>query len=123
THIHKLVPVLRTLHCGQTLGEHVAQVKDLQFSPDGQFLITCSWDKTVLVWRVESDASGRFSVTHKLEHRSLTGGFVSQVAWNPNGEQLLTRQARVVKLWNAKTGGCEKTINRKRNVHSVIWMP
>jgi len=48
TRMQGLVPILRTLRSSQMLGEHVALVKHLQFSPDGQFLATCSWDKTAV---------------------------------------------------------------------------
>jgi WD40 repeat protein len=94
--------MLRTLRSSQMLGEHVALVKHLQFSPDGQFLATCSWDRTALIWRVGSGPSDEFVVTHKLLHTSRIGGFVGQVAWSPNGDQLLTKQLKSIKMWNPK---------------------
>ncbi|KAF8595381.1 WD40 repeat-like protein [Ceratobasidium sp. AG-I] len=123
TRMQGLVPMLRTLRSSQMLGEHVALVKHLQFSPDGQFLATCSWDKTALIWRVGSGPSDEFSVMHKLVHTSRIGGFVNQVAWSPSGDQLLTKQIKTVKVWDTKTGVCKKTIDRKRNVQSITWMP
>ncbi|KAF8599354.1 WD40 repeat-like protein [Ceratobasidium sp. AG-I] len=121
--MQSLVPMLRTLRSSQTLGEHVALVKHLQFSPDGQFLATCSWDKTTLIWRVGSGPLDEFSVMHKLVHTSRIGGFVGQVAWSPSGDQLLTKQLKAVQVWDTKTGVCKKTIDRKRNVQSIAWMP
>ncbi|KAG8757759.1 hypothetical protein FRC11_004295 [Ceratobasidium sp. 423] len=126
---HELVPariqtyvsVLRTLRSSQLLTEHVALVKNLQFSPDGQFLATSSWDLTVLIWRVGTGPSGE--LTHKLIHKAHVDGFVRQVAWSPNGEQLLTRQIKSIKVWNPKTGICERTIDRKRTVQAITWMP
>ena len=102
--MQSLVPMLRTLRSSQTLGEHVALVKHLQFSPDGQFLATCSWDKTALIWRVGSGPSDDFAVLHKLVHTSRIGGFVGQVAWSPSGDQLLTKQLKAVKVWDTKVG-------------------
>ncbi|KAG8690095.1 hypothetical protein FRC08_010673, partial [Ceratobasidium sp. 394] len=124
TRMQGLVPMLRTLRCSQMLGEHVALVKHLQFSPDGQFLATCSWDKTALIWKVGSGVNDGFEVLHKLVHTSRIGGFVGQVAWSPTtGDQLLTKQLKAVKVWDAKTGVCKRTIDRKRNVQSITWMP
>lgn len=118
-----LVPMLRTLRPSQWLGEHVALVRHLQFSPDGQFLATCSWDKTALIWKVGSGPNDGFELHHKLVHTSRIGGLVGQVAWSPSGDQLLTRQIRTVKVWDPKTGVCNRNIDRKRNVQSVTWLP
>ncbi|CAE6415966.1 unnamed protein product [Rhizoctonia solani] len=121
--IQTYVPMLRTLRSSQLLTEHVALVKHLQFSPDGQFLATCSWDRTALIWRVGTGPNGEFELTHKLIHTARVGGFVGQVAWSPNGEQLLTKQIKSIKVWSPKTGVCEKTIDRKRTVQAITWMP
>ncbi|KAH7345391.1 WD40-repeat-containing domain protein [Rhizoctonia solani] len=121
--IQTYVPMLRTLRSSQLLTEHVALVKHLQFSPDGQFLATCSWDRTALIWRVGAGPSGEFELMHKLVHTARVGGFVGQVAWSPNGEQLLTKQLKSIKVWSSKTGVCERTIDRKRSVQAVTWMP
>ncbi|QRW04758.1 hypothetical protein RhiLY_03757 [Ceratobasidium sp. AG-Ba] len=123
TRMQTLVPMLRTLRASQTLGEHVALVKHLQFSPDGQFLATCSWDKTALIWKVGSGPSDGFEMLHKLLHTSRIGGFVGQVAWSPSGDQLLTKQIKTVKVWDPKTGVCKRNIDRKRNVQSITWLP
>ncbi|KAG8788488.1 hypothetical protein FRC12_014529 [Ceratobasidium sp. 428] len=123
TRMQGLVPMLRTLRSSQMLGEHVALVKHLQFSPDGQFLATCSWDKTALIWKVGTGTNGEFEVQYKLAHPSKIGGFVGQVAWSPSGDQLLTKQLKSVKVWDAKNGFCKRTIDRKRNVQSITWLP
>ncbi|KAG8762845.1 hypothetical protein FRC12_008819 [Ceratobasidium sp. 428] len=110
-----LVQTLRTLHLSQTLGEHVALVKHLQFSSDGQFLATCSWDKTVLIWKIGLGAEDGFGVLHKLVHSTpQMGDFVGQVGWSPKGEQLLTKQLKSVKVWDGKAGTCNATVNSKR---------
>lgn len=103
TRMQSLVPMLRALRSSQTLSEHVALVKHLQFSPDGQFLATCSWDKTALIWKVGSGPNDEFGVLHKLVHTSRIGGFVGQVAWSPTtGDQLLTKQLKTIKVWDPK---------------------
>ncbi|KAF8599394.1 hypothetical protein BDV93DRAFT_311967 [Ceratobasidium sp. AG-I] len=107
TRMQNLVPMLRTLRSSQMLGEHVAPVKHLQFSPDGQFLATCSWDKTALIWRVGSGASGDFVVMHKLVHMSRTGGFVG---WWRSGTQRLdyVRRQSTGSATSSLSHGCRR---------------
>jgi WD40 repeat protein len=62
------------LETTQDLPAHTALVKDIQFSPDGKYLATSSWDRTSAIYRV-----GDPFVLHKvLGH---THGFVGQVVW------------------------------------------
>ena len=57
-------------------------------------------------------------------HRILAHpqGFVGQVAWSPSGNLLLTKLGRGVKVWT-EDGVCKKTIDRRRNVQSIAWLP
>lgn len=74
-------------------------------------------------------------------HRILAHpqGFVGQVAWSPSGHLLLTKLGRGVKIWTevccsarrlmrpcaytGQDGVCKRTIDRRRNVQSITWMP
>ncbi|KAG8756476.1 hypothetical protein FRC11_005278, partial [Ceratobasidium sp. 423] len=117
------VPTLRTMRCSQLLMEHMALVSHLQFSPDGKLLATCSWDGTALIWRVGTGSLGEFELRHKLPHPVQFGGFINQVAWSPNGSQLVTKQTNSIKLWNPETGVHVITIDRRRDVQAITWMP
>ncbi|KZT00504.1 WD40 repeat-like protein [Laetiporus sulphureus 93-53] len=110
-----LVPRLRALETTQDLAAHQALVRHLQFSPNGKFLATSSWDRTSVIFRVGESFSS---------HRVLAqpSGFVGQVAWSPNGSTLLTKLNRGVKVWT-EDGVCKKTIDRRRTVQSVAWLP
>ncbi|CAE6468328.1 unnamed protein product [Rhizoctonia solani] len=48
--IQKLKPGLENLRITQFMTEHMALVKHMQFSPNGDYLATCSWDRTAIVW-------------------------------------------------------------------------
>ncbi|KAE9393814.1 WD40 repeat-like protein [Gymnopus androsaceus JB14] len=95
---------------------HQAPITHLQFSPDGKFLATSSWDRTSAILRVENSV-----VTH---HRTLAHarGFVTQVAWSPTGYLLLTKSNRGVKVWT-QDGVCQRTIDRDVYVESITWFP
>ncbi|KAJ4478616.1 hypothetical protein C8J55DRAFT_542716 [Lentinula edodes] len=111
-----LVPKLKCLEPTQDMAAHQALVRHLQFSPDGKFLATSSWDRTSVIFRVQNSV-----VTH---HRTLAHakGFVSQVAWSPTGHLLLTKLNRAVKVWT-QDGVCLRTIDRPAYVESITWFP
>ncbi|KAH8103027.1 WD40 repeat-like protein [Cristinia sonorae] len=110
-----LVPKLKSLETTLDLAAHSALVRHLQFSPNGKFLATSSWDRTSVIFRVGNPFTSHRVLAHPQ-------GFVGQVAWSPNGTILLTKLLRGVKLWT-EDGVCKKTIDRKRSVHSVAWLP
>ncbi|KAJ7691790.1 hypothetical protein B0H17DRAFT_1062666 [Mycena rosella] len=111
-----LRPKLNNLVATEGLDAHQALVRHLQFSPDGKFLATSSWDRTSIIWRVEKPSL--------LMHRVLAHaqGFVGQVAWSDTGNMLLTKLNRGMKVWT-EDGVCQKTIDRQTNVESVTWFP
>jgi len=47
-----LIPRLLELEPTQDLSVHTALVRHMQFSPDGKFLATSSWDKTSVIFKV-----------------------------------------------------------------------
>ncbi|KAF7325948.1 Catabolite degradation [Mycena kentingensis (nom. inval.)] len=110
-----LKPKLTALVATEALEAHQALVRHLQFSPDGKFLATSSWDRTSIVWRVHKPS---LSLHRVLAHPQ---GFVGQVAWSETG-MLLTKLVRGVKVWT-EDGVCQKTIDRQTNVESITWCP
>ncbi|KAF7968597.1 hypothetical protein HWV62_30047 [Athelia sp. TMB] len=112
--VGSLVPKLRQMEPLHDLAGHQALVKHLQFSPDGQFLATSSWDRTSLIFRVGEPEPHRV-----LAHPQ---GFVGQVAWSPDGKYLMTKLTRAIKIWT-QDGVCKRTIERHRTVQSVTWVP
>ncbi|KAF8888546.1 hypothetical protein BD779DRAFT_1439978 [Infundibulicybe gibba] len=130
-----LVPKLKSLETTQDLAAHQALVRHLQFSPDGRYLATSSWDRTSVIFRV-----GDPFVSHRILAHAQ--GFVGQVAWSPTGNLLLTKLGRGIKVWTAEVrnsnnqyrkfnqshlcpqdGVCKKTIDRRAFVESITWFP
>ncbi|KAG6815849.1 hypothetical protein H0H87_010765 [Tephrocybe sp. NHM501043] len=114
-----LSPRLKSLEPTQDVAAHSGLVRHLQFSPDGKYLATSSWDRTI----------GDFDMScfedPLISHRILAhpAGFVGQVAWSPTGNLLLTKLQKGIKVWTAEEGVCRKTIDRKTNVEAVAWFP
>ncbi|KAA1472517.1 WD40 repeat-like protein [Dentipellis sp. KUC8613] len=115
--VASLVPRLKDLAARHDIAAHQALVRHLQFSPNGKFLATSSWDRTSVIFHV--GVRDPFSHHRTLAHPA---GFVSQVAWSPSGNMLLTKLTRAIKVWT-ETGVCTKTIERPRAVQSICWLP
>jgi WD40 repeat protein len=94
-------------------------VRSLQFSGDGQILISGSWDKTVKLWSVATGEVIHSLTTHKLQ--------VTAVALSPDGQWLASGSCdRTVQIWHCQTGlpqfhcTCSSHL---RAVNSVVFSP
>ena len=76
------------------LHEHPSPIRHLAFSPDGEFLASCSWDNATIIWKVWES----FQIHRRLEHLMCVAG---QVAWSPNGRLLFTKLHKNVWIWDA----------------------
>ncbi|KAJ7576057.1 hypothetical protein C8J56DRAFT_900238 [Mycena floridula] len=107
---------LRCLQPVQDIPAHQALVRRLQFSADGKFLATSSWDRTCLIFRVEKTGCELHRV---LAHAR---GFAGQVAWSPSGNILLIKVVKGIKIWT-KDDVYQRTIERSGTVESIAWLP
>ena len=77
-----------------TLKGHSAPVWSVAFSPDGQRIVTGSWDQTARVWEA---VSGRELITLKGH---LT--WVRSVTFSPDGQRIVTcSEDKTAKVWRA----------------------
>ncbi|KAF8510291.1 WD40 repeat-like protein [Hysterangium stoloniferum] len=108
----------KSLDITETLQAHHALVAHLQFSPNGKWLATSSWDRTSVLYRVGNNMDP-FTLHRTLTHHQ---GLCHQVAWSPNGSHLLTKLHHSVHVWT-EDGVCIQTIDRRRHIHTVTWLP
>jgi WD40 repeat protein len=75
---------------------HYARISDLAFSPDGQFLASASWDKSIKVWDLQA----------RPEPFVLKGHIgISGVSFSPDGKRLASAtEDGVIKVWDTQTG-------------------
>ncbi|KAG8925153.1 hypothetical protein FRC02_009893 [Tulasnella sp. 418] len=113
-----LMPALERLKPIQLLEDHVATVKDLQFSPDGKYLVSVSWDNNAIIWSISGNDAA-CSKQRILSHKK----YVHQVAWSPLGTHLLTRTGKTIKIWVPQSGQLLKEISRHDGTQAICWLP
>lgn len=90
-----IAPIARGLRVKLGPRGHTAFVRHLQFSPDGRYLATCSWDRTIIIWRVHPS----FKIHKVLPHPK--NGRVSGLSWSHSGT-LLARSYCTIQLWDVE---------------------
>jgi dipeptidyl aminopeptidase/acylaminoacyl peptidase len=72
-------------------------VTSAQFSPDGQRIVTTSWDNTARLW----DAGSGRPIGEPMKHE----GMVTSAQFSPNGQRIVTGSAdKTARLWDAVSG-------------------
>jgi WD40 repeat protein/serine/threonine protein kinase len=101
----------------KTLRGHRQTVMSAAFSPDGQRIVTGSWDQTAMVWEA---ASGRELLTLK-GHRAA----IYSVAFSPDGQRIVTgSEDQTARLWEAASGRELLTLKGHRGgIYSVAFSP
>ena len=79
----------------QTLKGHTNRVGSVAFSPDGQRIVSGSFDQTVKIWDANTDK----------ELQTLKGhtNSVTSVAFSPDGQRIVSgSEDKTVKIWDAR---------------------
>ena len=85
------------------------------FSPDGKWIVTGSWDNAARIWNSETGKDVLKLIGHS--------GFVNSACFSPDGTQVLTASDdHTAKLWDAKTGRVVQTfIGHADRVFSAVF--
>src|SRR6266702_3279592 len=78
-----------------------ARVNSIALSPDGQRIVSCSYDETIRVWN---------ATTGETEAGPFTGhtDWVTSVGFSPDGQRIVSgSNDRTIRVWNATTGETE----------------
>jgi WD40 repeat protein len=97
------------------------QVTAAIFTPDGQTIVSASWDKTIRLWNVATGLTTRILTGHSKG----VGSLAVSPADGPNGRWLASGgEDATVKLWDLTTGREARTFSGHRNsVTSVAFSP
>jgi len=92
---------------------------ELQYSPDGRWIISGSVDKTIRIWDAETSAA----VGKPLEGHSFS---VWSVAYSPDGRHIISGSGdKTIRIWDAETGAAigKPLEGHSWNVSSVAYSP
>ena len=94
---------------------HPAQIASVAFSPNGQYVLSGSYDKTIKLWET---ATGREIRTFK-GHSDL----VNSVAFSPDGRYLISgSKDGTIRLWEVETGKQVRTWHgHEAGVYSLVF--
>lgn len=90
--------------CVHTITGHRASVWSITFSPNGQFIASGSWDKTIKLWQLVTNQNGEIksSLLNTLNGHS---DWVRSVAISPNSQILVSgSEDKTIKLWQISNG-------------------
>ena len=106
-----------TVQLDRTLTGHTRRVSSVAVSPDGQYVVSGSWDNTVKVWRLSDGA-----LVHRLAGHM---GYVSSVAVSPDAQYVVSGSAdSTVKVWRLSDGALVCTLTGHTSwVESVAVSP
>jgi WD40 repeat protein len=96
---------------------HAGAVSSVAFSPDGQSIVSGSYDNTVRVWDATTGTERHTMHGHKDE--------INCVAFSPNGQLIVSgSDDNTVRVWDASTGAERYTMRgHEGQVYSVAFSP
>jgi hypothetical protein len=100
-----------------TLRGHTGKVVSAVWSPDGQRIVTASYDNTARVWNADGKGDPLVLKGHE--------GSVTSAAWSPDGKRIVTASLDpAARVWNADGKGDPLVLKgHESSVFSAAWSP
>lgn len=106
--------------CIHVLEHHTDEVWHVQFSPNGQYLATCSADKTASILEVAKLGEKDYKPLVLQGHSDA----VILASWSPDSSMLITcGNDKKANLWKASTGALAHTFQKYKDpVVGIAWL-
>ncbi|KAK6995728.1 WD40-repeat-containing domain protein [Favolaschia claudopus] len=102
----------------KVLRGHIRPVTSVACSPDGQLIISGSYDSTLQLWQASSGAP----VGEPLQGYGYN--IVHCVAFSPDGRRIVSGAGDIVQIWDTETGApIGDPLNDTMSVHCVAFSP
>ncbi|MBI3163080.1 MAG: WD40 repeat domain-containing protein, partial [Chloroflexi bacterium] len=96
--------------------EHDEAVTSVAFSPDGEYVVSGSWDGTTRVWDVQTGV--------EIVRKTVPEAEILSVAFSPDGKLVVSGDSDSnVIIWDAKTGGELVHMTHFYYINSVAFSP
>ena len=97
---------------GLPLG-HSSGIEDINFSPDGKYIVTASEDKQVIIWDVRTGKPVQLLIGHKFG--------VTSAKFSDDGKTVISTSIDgTVKFWDVFTGKVLSSFNHPGTVISAL---
>ncbi|KAF8836008.1 WD40 repeat-like protein [Paxillus ammoniavirescens] len=94
-----------------TMSGHEEEIQKIAYLPGGERIVTCSWDKTVRIWNVETGEQEGTTMEHE--------GWVEGLAVTRDGKRVLSGgEDKRIRVWDVET---HELIEEWENDTGVIW--
>ena len=99
----------------KNLNGHTGWVRDIKISPDGKFIASCSNDRTIRVWNLET---GDY-----LEQLLGHTAWVRALAFSPDGKFLASgSDDRTIKIWDTSTWSLIRELSgHQDSINSLVF--
>ena len=98
-----------------TLTGHGKGLPSAVFSPDGETIVTASWDGTAKVWNLKGELLATLRGHKKL---------VNSAVFSPHGETIVTASsAGTAKVWNLEGELLATLTGHREDVNSAVFSP
>jgi glucose repression regulatory protein TUP1 len=102
---------------------HQQEIYSLDFSQDGQLIVSGSGDKTARIWNMDTQSTKVLAINDP--DSSNTDAGVTSVAISPNGQLVAAGSLdAIVRIWDVVTGNLlERLRGHRDSVYSVAFTP